>query len=82
MTNKTDIYFLKNVIKLFKSYFYYVNNLRLLLSLICLCLYYKNRAYQNCHDVDITEPNAPFPSALAQHHAVFPLCYINKSYVK
>ena len=60
------------------SYTYHINNLCLLLSLICLCLYYKNRAYQNYHDVNMTEPNALFPSALAQHHTVFPLLHSQK----
>ena len=74
--------FLKTSSNYFKSYICHINNLRLLLSLICLCLYYKNRAYQNYHDVNMTERNALFPSALAQHHTVFPLCYIHKNYVK
>ena len=66
----------------FKSYIYHISNLRLLFSLICLCLYYENRAYQNYHDVNMTEQNALFPSAIAQHHTVFPLCCIHKNYVK
>ena len=66
----------------FKSYIYHINNLRLLLSLICFCLYYTNRAYQNYNDVNMAEPNAFFPSDLAQHHTLFLLCYIHKSYVK
>ena len=71
--------FLKTSSNYFKSYIYHINNLWLLLSLICICLYYKNRAYQNYHEVNMTKPNALFPSALAQHHNVFPLCYIQKT---
>ena len=74
--------FLKTSSNYCKSYIYHINNLRLLFSLICICLYYKNRAYQNYHEVNMIKPNALFPSALAQHHNVFPLCYIQKSYVK
>ena len=68
--------FLKRSSIYFKSYIYHINSLRLLLSPICFCLYYKNGAYQNYHNVNMTEPNALFPSSLAQHHTVFPLCYV------